>query len=174
MEIQFIPYLIKDGNQTIKFGKNKLTDLALSKKSLIKKLVKQILWPFKIKKYSFDKEITVKIEKDKKFFKKFNLETDEEIKNYFIETYGNSKHLIGESGPDSWMEGNIVLIKKGEIDDNDYEFGIATKKITFEKLRPSPTQSATLFKVGTIKKGNDGNRWIVKKSGKSVRWVKII
>ena len=27
--------------------------------------------------------------------------------------------------------------------------------------RPSPTESATLFKIGMIKKGNDGNMWIV-------------
>ena len=174
MEIEFIPYLIRDGNTIIKFGKNKLTELALSKKSKIKKLVKEILWPFKIKKYIFDKNISVKLEKNKNFFKKYYGESDEDIKKYFIDTYGNTKHLIGESAPDTWMEGDIVLIKKGEIDDKDYEFGIATKKIIFEKLRPSPSQSATLYKVGTIKKGNDGNKWIVKKSGKSVRWVKYV
>jgi hypothetical protein len=27
--------------------------------------------------------------------------------------------------------------------------------------RKSPTQSATLYKVGTKKKGNDGNIWII-------------
>jgi len=40
--------------------------------------------------------------------------------------------------------------------------------------RPSPTESATLNSVGTIKKGNDGNNWEVKESSKGVkRWVKI-
>ena len=28
-------------------------------------------------------------------------------------------------------------------------------------VRKSPTQSATLYKVGTKKKGNDGNTWII-------------
>ena len=41
-------------------------------------------------------------------------------------------------------------------------------------VRPSPTESATVNSVGTIKKGNDGNNWEVKESSKGVkRWVKI-
>ena len=35
------------------------------------------------------------------------------------------------------------------------------KKIQSGGERKSPTQSATLYKVGTKKKGNDGNTWIV-------------
>lgn len=39
--------------------------------------------------------------------------------------------------------------------------------------RPSPSMSATEFKVNTKKKGNDGKIWIVKKSKSNVkRWVK--
>jgi hypothetical protein len=39
--------------------------------------------------------------------------------------------------------------------------------------RKSPEQSATLYKIGTVKKGNDGNRWVVKKASNGVkRWVK--
>ena len=172
MEIEFIPYLIKDGNKTIRFGKNKLTEYVLSKKmKKIKEIVKRILWPFTIKKYSFDNNIIkTQLEFSKKYLK--DLKSEEDIKQYFLETYGNSKHLIGETAPDTWMEGDIILLKENEFDKNIYEFGIATKKIVFPKLRPSPTESATLFKVGTIKKGNDGNKWIVKKVGKSQRWVK--
>ena len=41
-------------------------------------------------------------------------------------------------------------------------------------VRPSPTESATLNPVGTIKTGNDGNNWQVKESSTGVkRWVKI-
>lgn len=37
--------------------------------------------------------------------------------------------------------------------------------------RPSPTESATLYKVGTIKTGNDGNKWIISESSNGVkRW----
>jgi hypothetical protein len=39
--------------------------------------------------------------------------------------------------------------------------------------RPSPSESATLFSIGTLKIGNDGNLWGVKKVGKSQRWTKV-
>jgi len=174
MEVEFIPYLIKDGNKTIKFRKNKLIEYVLSKKiKKIKELVKGILWKFTIKKYSFENNlIKTQLEFRKKYLK--DLKSEEDIKQYFLETYGNFKNLIGETAPDTWMAGDIIIIKDGEFDKNIYEFGIATKKIVFPKLRPSPTESATLFKVGTIKKGNDENKWIVKKVGKSQRWVKIM
>jgi len=39
--------------------------------------------------------------------------------------------------------------------------------------RKSPEKSATLYKVGTTKRGNDGNLWVVKKTSNGVkRWVK--
>lgn len=42
------------------------------------------------------------------------------------------------------------------------------------KSRKGPTESATLFSVGTKKKGNDGNMWIIKKNIRNIkRWVKI-
>ena len=41
-------------------------------------------------------------------------------------------------------------------------------------LRPSPTDSATMYNVGTIKVGNDGNNWQIKESKTGVkRWVKM-
>ena len=30
-----------------------------------------------------------------------------------------------------------------------------------KNIRPSPSESATLYKIGTIKKGNDGNLYII-------------
>jgi len=40
------------------------------------------------------------------------------------------------------------------------------------KVRKSPTQSATLYKLGTIKTGNDGNKWIIVKNKNNVkRWM---
>jgi hypothetical protein len=51
-----------------------------------------------------------------------------------------------------------------------------SKKIikTSKKKRPSPGESATLFKVGTKKKGNDGNIWVIKKNKNGVnRWSKV-
>lgn len=43
-----------------------------------------------------------------------------------------------------------------------------------KKNRPSPSDSATNFKVGTKKKGNDGNFWIIKENVKGThRWVRV-
>ena len=40
--------------------------------------------------------------------------------------------------------------------------------------RPSPSDSATLFKTGSKKKGNDGNMWMVKENKNGVkRWTKV-
>jgi hypothetical protein len=40
--------------------------------------------------------------------------------------------------------------------------------------RKAPSQSATLFKKGTTKKGNDGNRWTVVTNARGVqRWQKV-
>jgi hypothetical protein len=40
--------------------------------------------------------------------------------------------------------------------------------------RPSPTNSATLYKEGTVKKGNDGNKWAVSVASNGVkRWKKV-
>lgn len=42
------------------------------------------------------------------------------------------------------------------------------------KVRPSPSESATLFKVGSIKKGNDGNKWTVSSTASGIhRWKKL-
>jgi hypothetical protein len=38
-------------------------------------------------------------------------------------------------------------------------------------VRPSPTKSATKLKIGTKKKGNDGNMWVIVKNKNGVkRW----
>ena len=51
-----------------------------------------------------------------------------------------------------------------------------TKNIIYSgKMRKSPSESATEFKVGTKKKGNDGNMWkITKTISGTHRWVKIL
>jgi hypothetical protein len=208
IQIEFIPYLITDGNQTHRLIKNsKLTKYIFEKKlSKIQKLVKQILFTFDIKKYVFDlNDLKIKVDltipktKCKYFRINENNENDNKLtpsvlkynKNYTKESlitmikqdiegsFGyekGGKSLIGDVGPDTWMGGNIELIKSTELDNKSYEFGISTKKIRYEfaKLRPSPSNSATAYKVGTKKKGNDGNTWIVVINANSVkRWKKI-
>ena len=40
-------------------------------------------------------------------------------------------------------------------------------------MRKGPEESATLFSVGTKKKGNDGNMWVIVKNKNGVkRWQK--
>jgi hypothetical protein len=40
--------------------------------------------------------------------------------------------------------------------------------------RKAPSQSATLFKKGTTKKGNDGNQWVIVADARGVqRWQKV-
>ena len=39
-------------------------------------------------------------------------------------------------------------------------------------MRQGPEQSATKFKIGTKKRGNDGNMWVIVKTKKSKRWSK--
>ncbi len=55
-------------------------------------------------------------------------------------------------------------------DINNQLGGSKSKSLT----RPSPSESATLFSVGTKKKGNDGNMYIIKANKNGVnRWVKV-
>jgi hypothetical protein len=42
------------------------------------------------------------------------------------------------------------------------------------KMRKGPSESATIFPIGTIKKGNDGNKWKIIETGTGVhRWSKM-
>jgi hypothetical protein len=45
--------------------------------------------------------------------------------------------------------------------------------IMSDKIRPSPSQSATLYNVGLKKKGNDGNTWIVGEDKNGVKKWKL-
>ena len=188
IEAYFIPYLIIDGNKTIKISKNKLSDYVISNKLKdIKRIVKKIFSElYEIKNYQFDTNtrlIKVNLKLSSKHLKNIYFNKNKELslkeinkifKDDLYLYFGNYKKLIGHLAPDTWMSNNIILIKKDEFNLKTYEFGIALKKldIKLSKNRPSPSQSSKLFKIGTIKRGNDGNKWIVKKFGKSFRWVK--
>ena len=40
--------------------------------------------------------------------------------------------------------------------------------------RKAPSKSATLFKSGTVKKGNDGNKWVIVTHKRGIhRWQKM-
>ena len=43
-----------------------------------------------------------------------------------------------------------------------------------EKIRKSPSESATMFSIGTVKKGNDGNMWKIIATASGIhRWSKV-
>ena len=137
--ITFIPYFIYDGNKTIRFGNNKLTKYIIDKKlPLMKKIVKNILWNCNIKKYVFNKKTNL-IELDISIYKHLGeLHTSQKYNINFLQNiiinemntlYGNSKNLIGDLGPDTWMGGDIVILQENEYNNITYEFGIAYKKI---------------------------------------------
>jgi hypothetical protein len=46
-------------------------------------------------------------------------------------------------------------------------------KFKKQKLRPSPCESATNFKIGFRLKGNDGNLWKVNKVGSTKKWIPV-
>jgi hypothetical protein len=115
-----------------------------------------------------------------KFKKEYNM-------NDIIGLYNNYFSDLVESGPDTWLAGNIMYISKNEVDEYNYTINVKLIKINHEtggkidmdnksrpKLRPSPSISATLFDLNTKKKGNDGNMWIIKMNKNGVKkWSKI-
>ena len=55
----------------------------------------------------------------------------------------------------------------GAKKNGSFEFGGPNQVASLR--RKSPTESATLFKVGTVKVGNDGNKWIIVKTKNGIR-----
>jgi len=87
---------------------------------------------------------------------------------------GSSKYTMGLP---------LVVLKNGKIrytQSSDYSDAyldspiIITKSIQKKTIRPSPSDSAKLFKVGAKKLGNDGNTWIITETNTGVkRWKKL-
>lgn len=105
-----------------------------------------------------------------------------------VHAYVNDEYLISDPLKNKKNASRILKLKiplKKLKDKNNYEKkpikNLSKKTSTKDKSnksnkshRPSPSQSATIFKVGTKKKGNDGNMWTIKKNKNGVnRWSKI-
>ena len=61
------------------------------------------------------------------------------------------------------------------LKNNINKYRILKLKLPIKKTKPSPSESAKFFKVGTKKKGNDGNIWIIKENvNKIKKWCKKI
>ena len=112
----------------------------------------------------------------------FLLKAQKKVKAlYFIPDYSEPDYFL--LGIDTYFMPNDlteILLGKTPIDKNELEKMLKQQKSQQKKVssgkkdRPSPSQSATLFQVGSVKKGNDGNMYQVKQNKNKVkRWVKV-
>jgi len=93
----------------------------------------------------------------------------------FLSAYKKNNNKIPEKGY-KWMKRIISNTFGGNIENYmKYFEKIINKSLPNKKKdRPSPSESATQFKVGTKKKGNDGNMWIIVENKNGVkRWSKV-
>lgn len=70
--------------------------------------------------------------------------------------------------------GEIRFAESSDISPAYLDKPIVIKKFKHKKLRPSPSESATLFKVGTKKIGNDNNIWIIVETNTGTKRWKLI
>lgn len=176
LRLEFIPYLIKDGHQEIPYDSElKLDEANEMAKKLISFHIGKI---YEYKPFKNENDlIEVRCEKGK-YLKGMD---EEEMREELEGLFGNSQNWIGEWAADSWLEGDMKLFD--DRVDGPLEFGIALYSLevmdakdsskSARKTRPSPSESAKSYPLGTIVEGNDGQDWINKEvKGGSIRWVR--
>ena len=143
-EIEFVPYFIqysKNNQKKIIFlNNNKLSTYIISKKrkkflEIIKNIFKYII---NITKITFNGKIIkveAKIEKDtytisSKIKNNILNDAQKHVESYFGSIKNN---IIGNNGPDTWMEGNILILDENEFNTCYYELGVTFKKISIKK-----------------------------------------
>lgn len=120
----------------------------------------------------------------------FLLKAQKQVKAlYFIPDYSEPEYFDLLDIETYFMPNDLqeILLGNTSIDKNELEKMLRQQKPQqkskqkekkketppSKKNRPSPSQSATLFQVGFVKKGNDGNLYQVKENKNKVkRWVK--
>lgn len=122
-------------------------------------------------------ESPLKNSKNKKRILNINHKVSKQIIPKFIDFLSAYKknNKIPEKGY-KWMKEIISYTYGGNIENYmEYFEKIINKSLLDKnKERPSPSESATKFKVGSKKKGNDGNMWIVVENKNGVkRWSKL-
>ncbi len=93
---------------------------------------------------------------------------------YWVSTHGTAVpwlHLRICKSPKYYQTKSLIKPLNKTI----FTVQVAGKKNNSKtKTRKSPTESATLFTLGTIMKGNDGNMWIITETKTNIkRWKKI-
>jgi len=129
--VELEPFFIVDSNDfifDITTGNSKIDKLVKDRLKRDHTNVKTIIWdPFKVTLYSYDPKrniITLKVKKNKG---KWSMDDAKTINENYIDPYN--------IGPDTWMEGNIVILNKNEVKGTKYakedgiELGVIARKI---------------------------------------------
>lgn len=192
--VTFQPYLIPYNKEEEDFGKPFPIDREYSHMRGMKKRMKELTESalyggFKMKKYKFDEDnLLIHVTLEWTPLYRDDKTDEEDILEYLDDMYGNKYQMVGNGAPDTWLEGDQVIY---EDDEASYEFGISTREVEIVRKRKSsskderkspaknvkserksPSESATAHKIGTVMIGNDGNKWVVRKGGKSQRWYR--
>lgn len=116
-------------------------------------------------------------EKIKTFTFKFNRiePTKGKLRKWYTHSiYGSSGYTQGLPLGVKKSTGEIRYAESSDSSPAYLDKPIVIQKLKPIKLRPSPTESATLFKVGTKKVGNDKNTWIIVETATGTKRWKLV
>ena len=176
-----IPHKWKKIKQLDDYDINNFLEIKLKKlknsKYKITVINKDIHPEYKLKEISFyvDKDELLYVDGEKNKIKKRG----------FLFPVSKKKHIVTidtENSPYLKIDALVISEDEGLLDiglqtkielENEKSIKKKKKKTKKKKNRPSPSDSATKFKLGTKKKGNDGNMWIIVENKNGVkRWSK--
>lgn len=129
-DVKFKPFLIYNGNieKDFKNGDKYIKYIIKNKLDRVKQIVRNSVLG-KVIKYNFNvKDIEINVKLDIKRIKSEEDNLEKTLIDYFG-NYNTGKYF-GELGPDTWMEGNIGILQSGEVDNHDYELGLAFMNVT--------------------------------------------
>ena len=94
----------------------------------------------------------------------------------FRTSIGGVEYQFKSKGPGTFV--TLKLLKTSKTSKKSKKVTTRRRKTAggskrVSTTRKSPEESATIFPVGKVKTGNDGNKWVVKKTSNGVkRWIK--
>jgi hypothetical protein len=175
LQLKFVPYLIQDRHDAVPYDSNLKIDEA---NEMAKKLITQYIgkiYEYKPFKSQYDL-IEVTCGKGK-YIKGMD---EDDIRQYLDCLFGNYYDWIGDEAVSTWLAGDTEIFD--DMTHGILEFGIAfntlkivdSKGVETKKSRPSPSESAKSYPLGSVMEGNDGCDWINKEvKGGSVRWIRV-
>jgi len=178
-------FVRRDGEKRYLLGKKESIELASKHDNKIKKMLGDIFYHYKTieTKYDNGSDHGICVIKTSTNLKVLyhNYFQWGKFKKYATEKFNETiaKQIITHNLNEIMKDGRFYGSKLYSIKEYDVEFKI--KKLTFKfdkkppvKMRPSPSESATLFKRGFKKIGNDGNMYVIEEDVNGVRrWKKF-